>query len=288
MQSISLLQISDPHFGTEVPRVVTALKTLSDRLAPSLVVLSGDVSQRATAIQFRAAGEFLRTLDVPASLIVPGNHDVPLVNLALRAIAPYSRYRRAFGGDLEPVHDDESLLVIGVNTVMPRWHQQGRVSATQVERVASRLRQARLSQLRIVVCHHPVHVIRPEDDKNLLRGSPEAVRQWVQAGADLILGGHIHLPYCRPLRQRYPDLVREAWVVQAGTAVSSRIRSGIANSVNCIRTLQTPKGPGCIVERWDFSDGEGEFRRIASEEVLLDRQSPPAQAWTSTSTRAPR
>ena len=162
MQPASVLQISDPHFGTEVPRVVAALK----------------------------------------ALVVPGNHDIPLVNLALRAVAPYSRYRRTFGDDLEPVHDDDAVLAIGVNTVMPRWHQQGKVSRPQVERVSGRLRQARRSQLRIVVCHHPVHVIRPEDDKNLLRGSAEAVREWVQAGADLILGGHSHLPYCRPLRQR--------------------------------------------------------------------------------------
>ena len=276
MPSASVLQISDPHFGTEVPGVVAALKTLSAQLAPSLVVVSGDVTQRATTAQFHAAGEFLRALGAPAVLSVPGNHDIPLVNLALRAIAPFSRYRKAFGDDLEPVHEEEQLLVIGVNTVMPLWHQQGKVSAAQVERVAARLRQARTAQLRIVVCHHPVHVIRPEDDKNLLRGSSQAVRQWVDAGADLILGGHIHLPYWRPLRQRFGDLRRTAWVVQAGTAVSSRTRPGAANSVNCIRTVQSAQGAACVVERWDYDGREAAFRLIASEELLLDRR--PAAA----------
>jgi hypothetical protein len=161
--------------------------------------------------------------------------------------------------------------VIGVNTVMPYWHQQGAVSARQAERVSRRLEQAAAAQVRIVVCHHPVHIIRTEDDKNLLRGSAEAVRQWVGAGADLILGGHIHLPYLRPLRQRFPDLPRSAWVAQAGTAVSARLRADIANSVNFIRPGQAGKGFTCIVERWDFSDREGEFRRIASEELALDR-----------------
>lgn len=269
--SSSLLQVSDPHFGTEVPRVVEALKALAGRLAPSVVVMSGDITQRATASQFRSASEFLRALEAPACLVVPGNHDVPLVNLALRAFAPYARFRRAFGSELEPIHDEARLLVIGVNTVMPRWHQQGAISPRRAEQVSQRLRQAAPEQVRIVVCHHPVHVIRPEDDKNLLRGSADAVRQWVSAGADLILGGHIHLPYFRPLRQRFPDLPRAAWVAQAGTSVSARIRANIANSVNFIRPMETGKGLGCIVERWDFSDREGEFRKIAGEELVLDR-----------------
>ena len=44
--------------------------------------------------QFRLASGFLRRLSARASLVVPGNHDIPLVNLALRAIAPYARFSR--------------------------------------------------------------------------------------------------------------------------------------------------------------------------------------------------
>lgn len=268
---MGLLQISDPHFGTEVPRVVDALAALAAQLEPSLVVMSGDITQRATEEQFRLAGEFLRRLPAPATLVVPGNHDIPLVNLALRAIAPYGRFSKAFGGELEPVHEDERMLVIGVNTVMPIWHQQGAVSPRQTERICRLLRQASPAQIRIVVCHHPVHVIRPEDDKNLLRGVEAAVPQWVEAGADLMLGGHIHLPYFRPLRQRFPDLRRRAWVAQAGTAVSSRIRSGICNSVNYVQPIRASDGIACRVERWDYSERIDAFRRIAAEDLALDR-----------------
>jgi 3',5'-cyclic AMP phosphodiesterase CpdA len=267
-----LLQISDPHFGTEVPQVVDALAALAAELEPSLVVMSGDITQRATAEQFSAARDFLQRLSAPASLVVPGNHDVPLVNLALRALAPYARFNRAFGPDLEPIHDDDRLLVIGVNTVMPIWHQQGAVSTRQTERVCRLLRQSPATQIRIVVGHHPVHVIRPEDDKNLLRGVDDAVPRWVEAGADLVLGGHIHLPYFRPLRHRFPHLPRRAWVAQAGTSVSSRIRSGICNSVNYLRLIDSDSGAACCrVERWDYSERLHAFRRIATEDLTLDR-----------------
>ena len=181
-------------------------------------------------------------MPAPAKLVVPGNHDIPLLNLALRAVAPFARFSKAFGPELEPMHDDAQLLVIGVNTVMPIWHKQGAVSESQNERICRLLRKGTPSQVRIVVCHHPVHVIRPEDDKNLLRGAEQAVPQWVEAGADLVLGGHIHLPYFRPLRQRFPDLPRRAWVAQAGTAVSSRIRSGICNSVNFVQPIDGGDG----------------------------------------------
>ena len=121
-----------------------------------------------------------------------------------------------------------------------------------------------------MVCHHPVHVIRPEDDKNLLRGAAEAVPRWVEAGVDIVLGGHIHLPYFRPLRQRFPELPRRAWVAQAGTAVSSRIRSGICNSVNYVRPSADKEG-ACCVERWDYSERLQAFHRVAAEDLVLDR-----------------
>jgi 3',5'-cyclic AMP phosphodiesterase CpdA len=268
---MSLLQISDPHFGTEVPHVVAALTALTARLSPSLVVMSGDVTQRATEDQFASAAAFLRQLPAPASLVVPGNHDIPLVNLALRAYSPFSRFTQTFGTDLEPVHEDAQLLVIGVNTVIPLWHKQGWVSDAQIERTCDLMRKASPHQIRAIVCHHPVHVIRKEDNKNLLRRADEAVRHWVAAGADLILGGHIHLPYFRPLKQRLPDLPRDAWVVQAGTAVSIRIRQGIANSVNFVQPIATATGAACRVERWDYSEREGAFRLITSDELTLAR-----------------
>ncbi len=273
----ALLQISDPHFGTDQPAVVAALVELSARLAPTLVVMSGDVTQRATRDEFESARAFVRRLAAPATLVLPGNHDIPLLNLALRVVAPFSRFHAAFGADSEPIHDDEALCVIGVNTVIPRWHKDGAVTSAQVARVAARLRQAKDAQLRVVVCHHPVLVIRPEDDDNLLQGGEAAVRAWSEAGADLILGGHIHLPYVRPLKERYPDLARDVWAVQAGTSVSSRIRAGNPNSVNLIRPIRIGHEPGCVVERWDFVAASASFEIVTADRLTLDRRARGAR-----------
>lgn len=267
----SLLQISDPHFGTEVPPVVDALLALSEELRPSLVVISGDVTQRATTTQFRAARSFFDALTADARFAVPGNHDIPLLNLPLRLLSPFARFRAAFGPDLEPLYDDGSMRVIGVNTVVPTLHKDGAARPDGIERAQARLAGSDASQLRVVVCHHPVLAIRPEDIGNVLHDAATAVPRWVAAGADLIIGGHIHLPYVRPLAEAFPGLPRRAWSVQAGTAVSSRTRGDLSNSVMLIRTERDEGRLGCAIERWDYRAASRRFERASVERISPDR-----------------
>ena len=85
-----LLQISDPHFGTEQAPVVDALLTLAHAQRPDLVVLSGDITQRARRAQFAAARRFVERLAPSALLAIPGNHDIPLFNPVARLLWPYA------------------------------------------------------------------------------------------------------------------------------------------------------------------------------------------------------
>lgn len=257
-----LLQISDPHFGTEQSPVVEALATLSLQQRPDLLVLSGDITQRARRGQFRDARAFVDRLGAPV-LAIPGNHDIPLFDLGARLFHPYSGHCDAFGDELEPVHSSRELLVVCVNTT--RWyrHTNGEVSTEQVERVAKRLAAAGPEQLRVVVVHQPVAVLRAEDVHDRLRGHAAALRRWAAAGGDLVMGGHIHLPYVMAL----PDLARPMWAVQAGTAVSSRVRDGIPNSVNLVRWGCDASDGRCLIERWDYAANGQTFTRGTVTEV---------------------
>ncbi len=264
-----LLQISDTHFGTEQPPVAEALSRLARQQGPDLVVLSGDITQRARPAQFRAARAFVDGLGAPV-LAVPGNHDIPLFDLWRRLREPYARYRAAFGAELEPVHRSPDLLVVGLNTTRPWRHRHGEVSAQQVERVARLLDSATPAQLRVVVVHQPAAVSRADDMPHRLRGHARALARWSAAGADLVIGGHIHLPFVLPLQ----GLARALWVVQAGTAVSSRVRQGVPNSVNLIR-WGTHAAPGCCrIEQWDYSAPAEAFVRAQVSDIGPDRQTP--------------
>ena len=258
-----LLQVSDPHFGTERTPVVEALVALAARLRPDLVVLSGDITQRARTEQFSAARTAMNRLGAPL-LALPGNHDIALFDLWSRFVRTYARYSAAFGSDLAPVFASHDLLVIGVNTTRARRHKDGEVSSEQIGAVAQQLRQATPEQLRVVVVHQPIDVMRAEDLPNRLHNHAAAQQAWAAAGADLVMGGHIHLPYVMPL----PGLARSMWAVQAGTSVSGRVRSGVPNSVNVLRWSPARD---CVVEQWDFSAAASAFERVASTPLVPQR-----------------
>jgi 3',5'-cyclic AMP phosphodiesterase CpdA len=270
----TLLHISDTHFGTEQAPVVEALVRLSHDLAPDLLVLSGDITQRARPEQFAAARRFVDRLGVPW-MAIPGNHDIPLFNGVARLLFPYARFQGVFGDALEPTHDSADLLVLCVKTTRRLRHVEGQVSSAQIERVAARLRSARPEQLRVVVVHQPLHVEGEAEKKHLLRGCETALQQWAAAGADVALGGHIHLPYVRELTPAGAGGARIV-VAQAGTAVSSRVRRDVPNSVNVIREDAGDKA-GFTIERWDYCAERSAFERIESRR--FNRNWPPARNY---------
>ncbi|MDB5750714.1 MAG: repair exonuclease [Ramlibacter sp.] len=266
-----LLHISDTHFGTEQAPVVAALQALVRDQKPDGLILSGDITQRARSAQFAAARAFVDSLGIAQVLTLPGNHDIPLYNIAARLFQPYAGYTAAFGPDLEPELDFGDVLVLGVNTTRPHRHKDGAVSARQVNRVVKRMHAARREQLRVVVTHQPACVMRPEDEKDRLHGGEVAVQSWARAGADLVLGGHIHLPYVSDLCARAKGTPRALYCVQAGTAVSHRVRHGTPNSVNMIRwTAPTPHEKRVVrVERWDYDLADDRFEESKGQELPL-------------------
>lgn len=267
-----LLHISDLHFGTEQEHVVDALLALVAQVEPALVVVSGDISQRARRRQFDAAHRFMQRLGATPSLVIPGNHDIPLYNVVGRALRPYAGYRRVFGDNLEPVFESESLLVIGLNTTRARRHKDGEVSATQIERVAAMLERAPDRQLRVIVTHQPLVAFHAGESRNLLHGREGALLRWLDAGVDITLGGHLHWPYAVPLDAARPS----SWAVQAGTSLSSRVRHGAPNSANVIRWKPRPLLASeetnvrrVILERWDYDDHTASFQCIDERSLPL-------------------
>ncbi|HIV71269.1 MAG TPA: metallophosphoesterase [Candidatus Aquabacterium excrementipullorum] len=269
--------LSDMHFGTELPEVVDDILRCLHLLRPDVIVLSGDITQRARASEFRKAREFVDRLPPGKRLILPGNHDLPLNPLS-RALWPLGRFRNTFGSQLEPSLDTPELLIVCVNTTRGWRHKNGEVSPTQIAAVADRLRQGPPEQLKVVVTHQPAAVSRELDEPDRLRRGPRAVQAWRAAGADLILGGHIHLPYMLPVLAEPPHSGREpVWVVNAGTAVSRRVRYEAGNSFNLIRALHVNDlGERlCTVERWDHQSGRGfSPSRVHELELPPTRQAP--------------
>ena len=200
-------------------------------------------------------------------LAIPGNHDIPLFDA--RALLAAVRRLRAFGASSSRCLNATDAGA-GVNTTRALAPQERRDVARR-RSSASRDACAGPRQLRIVVVHQPLAVLRPRTTDPALHGARRI--RWAAAGADLVLGGHIHLPYVLPLHERRPARA-PLWAVQAGTAVSSRVRHDAGNSVNLVH-LPGPDAAHprrCAVERWDCDDTTHVFKRVDRLELGMGRR----------------
>jgi len=250
----TIAHISDLHFGKEIPAVADGLAADLQALAPSLVVASGDFTQRARRKQFAAARDFLARLPKP-QLVIPGNHDVPLFNLAARFFDPFGGYQRHIQSDLEPVFEGEGFIAVGLNTARNfPFHGGGRLNETQVSRAAARLAAARDGAIKIVVTHHPFDLPDTHGDEHLVGRSGMAMRRFADAGADIFLAGHLHVSHVGHSAARYQIAGHSALVVQAGT-LSTRQR-GEVNSINLLRLA----GETIDVDRYAWDDSTLSFQ----------------------------
>ena len=132
----TLVHLSDLHFGRIDPSLVEPLRRAVTDAQPDLIVISGDFTQRARRSQFAAAREFLDSLKMK-TLIVPGNHDIPLFDLVERFAAPLTRYRQFISAELEPEYEDDEMIVIGVNTSRALVFRSAKGESTSARSIAS-------------------------------------------------------------------------------------------------------------------------------------------------------
>ncbi|MCP3961821.1 MAG: metallophosphoesterase [bacterium] len=232
-----ILHISDVHFGPpHRPEASDGVVTLVERRRPDLVVISGDLTQRARPEQFREARAFVDRLAVP-SLTVPGNHDVPMYRFWERLLTPFGAFRRHFATDLEPTYEDDEMLVVGVNTAFNWTIKDGRVTASGLRRLQRLLERGADSRARIVVAHHQLVPPPRFDSQRVLRGAHRMVDLLADAGVELVLSGHLHQSWIGTTEAYYPSGRRPVLLLHSGTSTSSRGRGSERgrNTCNWIR-----------------------------------------------------
>ncbi|PTY03190.1 hypothetical protein DB347_22185 [Opitutaceae bacterium EW11] len=219
----TIAHISDLHFGVAVPSVVEGLARHLIEHPPSLLVVSGDLTQRARAGQFAEARKFLDRFPWPR-LVIPGNHDVPLYDVVRRFSSPLGRYREQIQEELNPLFQNDEVLVAGVNTARSLTWKSGRISHAQMDQLAKRLAQGG-ARLKVVVTHHPFipSPLSPKAGIDLGRAA-QALTILEQHKVDLLLAGHLHHGYAGDTRTHFASATRSIISVQAGTAVSRRVR----------------------------------------------------------------
>lgn len=264
----TIVHLSDLHFGRVDEALLGPLREAVVAARPDLVVVSGDLTQRARSAQFRAAAGWLATLPRP-QLVVPGNHDVPLYDVVRRFVAPLARFRRHIEDEEFPYYEDAEIAAIALNTARSLTFKGGRINRAQVDEVARRFRGLPEAVTRIVVSHHPFDLPEGAEASDLVGRAQMAMQAFAGCGVDLFLSGHLHRTHSGNTARRYAIDGFAALVVQAGTATSTRGR-GEANSFNVVRigaadmqveTLAWASGPGrfepFLRQAFDYVHGRG-------------------------------
>lgn len=272
-----IAHLSDIHFGANDPKIVAATEAWLQKRQPDLIIISGDFTQRAKVNQFREASAYLNRLQSAGfqTLVVPGNHDVPLYDIFRRFSAPLDRYKRYISQDLCPWFENEEVAVLGINTARSLTIKDGRINHDQIAMLQDRFAAVAPSKTRILVTHHPLYAMPIGEGSELSEAvgrHRDAIEAVCKAGVHLALAGHFHRTYAESARKMVEN-AGSVLVMQAGTATSTRLRNDEMQSFNWIHAHRHDEVELQVIA-WD---GSG-FRRGSHERFTYDGKNWAAQA----------
>lgn len=198
-----ILHFSDIHFGVEHKAAVAGALDHAHAHGCDLVLITGDITQQGYRREFAAAADWISALPEPV-FVVTGNHDVPYWDPIARVFAPWKRFETYVGVPaFDHQFDAPGLSVRGVNTargwqMRANW-SKGVIDLEQTRRAAYALANAPEGALKILACHHPlVEMIGAPMSGEVIRGAA-AARIFAECGVDLIMTGHVHVPFALPI-----------------------------------------------------------------------------------------
>ncbi|MEN8194741.1 MAG: metallophosphoesterase [Bacteroidota bacterium] len=225
-----IVHISDIHFGKEDESIVNALLTKINEIAPNVIVVSGDLTQRAKHREYKKVKLFLSKLDFP-KVVIPGNHDIPLYNLLGRVINPFRKFDYYFPNCNR--YENEQVSIVGLNSVRNLRWKSGKLTIKDLEESSEELKvKKNAEKLKIVVMHHNLlHLPSNKNSESIFR--TKLMQKWIfDNGIDLILFGHDHKSTIKPILFDH-DNIFDFILIQAASATSTR-RRGNENSFNLI------------------------------------------------------
>lgn len=222
--ALRIAHVSDIHVGAHDEVTLDGLAQDLHDAQVAATIVTGDLTMRARTHEFVRAKEVIDQFPGP-TMVVIGNHDVPLTNPLHRMTSPYGKYRTEVTQNLDPVLDLGTVRIQGLGS-MPRWRwKSGRISERQSQDIRATFADSPPGTVRVVAMHHPPS----SDDLESLAGGDGFEQALVDAEVDIVLAGHTHVPAVEVLTVGSGARARSIIEVVAGTATSHRTR-GVVRS----------------------------------------------------------
>jgi len=215
-----IIHISDLHFGMHRANLIEYFLTDLTEINPDVIVISGDLTQRALTEQYRLLQSFLKRLPVQA-LIVPGNHDIPFYSPLIRLFNPFKQYKKYVSSELTSAFANEKLNILGVNSVTPYKIKDGKLSEETIQRIKTHFK-AIDGRLNILFFHHNLNYF--SGMHHPLNNAPEFIDYLKESPIHIVCTGHLHYANVTVITKK--TLPHLCAILHAGTLLCQRSKDG--------------------------------------------------------------
>ncbi|MBA2653147.1 MAG: metallophosphoesterase [Tatlockia sp.] len=237
-----IIQISDLHFGMHNPTIIDAFLKDIEVLKPELVLISGDLTQRAKEQQYKLLLDFLKKLSIPF-LAVPGNHDIPLFNPISRLFQPFKHYKKYISSELESHFRNEEVNILGVNSVDQYKIKDGKLSENTLNRIKSHF-SATSEQINILFFHHNLNYF--SGMHHPLNNAEEFIDYLKDSPIHIVCTGHLHYANVKIIKK---NNAQQLALLHAGSLCCLRSKDGM----NSFYMIDIDKQK-CIIEMRIFTN----------------------------------
>ncbi|HHF0523812.1 TPA: metallophosphoesterase family protein [Legionella anisa] len=227
---MKIIHISDLHFGMHNPMIIESLLEDLNLLKPDVIIISGDLTQRAQPKQYKQLLEFLQHLTM-SLLIVPGNHDIPFDNPIGRFLYPFKRYNDYISAQLEVSFNNKEVNILGVNSANPYQVKDGRLSQKTLGRIKNHF-SSTSKQLNILFFHH--HLKYFSGMHHPLNNAEKFINYLKESPIHIVCTGHLHYANLTLITKNQGD---QCALLHAGSTSCLRTKDG-KNSYYSINTSQ--------------------------------------------------